>query len=328
MAIPDRVHFCWIGASLPWAYVFAVLSAAERSELGEIVLHHTDPLEAGPKLRALERCPRVQVSRLDPLDCLIRAGRASGAGEELATLYREIERPAVKADLLRVALLYLYGGVYLDLDTVTTASLRPLLESPQFVGCERVVWPHFVRSSRSPALWCRALALDVLRKGMRRAPGGWALFRRVESLYFCGINNAVMGAEANSRLCALYLRAMVALPAHRRLQLYALGPDLLQEVVDRFAADDLTIALPHVFYPLGPEISEHWFRMSRRVRLEAVLSRETRVVHWYASVRTRSKVAEIDPAYVRKHRERQLYSALVCACISRLPNEAPSNEAP
>jgi len=322
MAIPGRAHFCWIGASLPWAYVFAILSAAERSELAEIVLHHTDPIEADPKVRVLERCPRVRLSRLDPIDCLIRAGRASGAGAELADIYREIDRPAIRSDLLRVALLYLHGGVYLDLDTVTTASLLPLLDSPHFVGCERIVWPHFVRSSRSPALWCRSIALDLARKAMRRAPRGWAAFRRVESLYYRGINNAVIGAEPNSRLCALYLRAMVALPTHRRAQLYALGPDLLQEVVDRSAMDDLTIAEPQVFYPLAPEISEHWFRMSRRVRLEAVLTRETRVVHWYASVRTRSKVAAIDPSYVRRNRERQLYSALVCACVRNLPNAA------
>ncbi|MGH8220692.1 MAG: glycosyltransferase [Steroidobacteraceae bacterium] len=322
MAIPDRAHFCWIGTSLPWAYVFAILSAAERSELAEIFLHHTDAIEADAKRRALERCPRVRLSRLDPADCLTRAGHAVGVGEELLAIYRELANPAIKSDLLRVAILYLEGGVYLDLDTVTTASLRPLLDAPQFVGCERIVWPHSVRSSRSAAVWCRSIALDLLRKGMRRAPGGWAMFRRVESLYYRGINNAVMGAEANSRFCALYLRAMAALPAQRRSELYALGPDLLQEVVDQFSAGDLNIAEPQVFYPLAPEISEHWFRVSRRVRLEAVLSRETRVVHWYASVRTRSKIAAIDPGYVREHRDRQLYSALVCACIRDLPEVA------
>ena len=45
MTIPARAHFCWIGTRLPWAYAFAVLSAAERSELPEIVLHHTDVLD-------------------------------------------------------------------------------------------------------------------------------------------------------------------------------------------------------------------------------------------------------------------------------------------
>ena len=322
MAIPDRAHFCWIGARLPWAYVFAILSAADRSELAELVLHHTDTLEHDAKLRALERCPRVRLNRLDPIGCLVRAGRAVGVDEELAAMYREIPAPTIRSDLLRAAILYLEGGVYLDLDTVTTASLLPLLDAPQFVGSERIVWPHFVRSSRSPALWCRSIGLDLLRKVMRRAPAGWAMFRRVERLYYRGINNAVLGAEANSALFATYLRAMAALPTERRVKLYALGPDLLQEVVDKFTGDDLTIAEPRVFYPLAPEISEHWFRMSRRVSLDAVLSRETRVVHWYASVRTRSKIAAIDPSYVRKHRDRQLYSALVCACIRNLPEAA------
>jgi hypothetical protein len=324
MAIPARAHFCWLGASLPWAYVFAVLSASEKSGLAEIVLHHTDALEDGARLRALARCPRVRLRRLDPIACLRQAGRALGAGDRLAAIYRAVDRPAIRTDVLRAAILYLHGGVYLDLDTITTASLLPLLEARQFVGCELTVWPHSVRTSRSPAVWCRALALDVLRKALRRAPRGWQMFRRVQGLYHRGINNAVMGAEAGSRLCARYLLAMVEMPLERCSELYALGPDLLQDVVDRLCGEDVTIAEPDVFYPLPPEISAHWFRVARgrpgggaAVSLEAVLSARTRVVHWYASVRTRSKVAAIDPQFVREHRERQLYSALVCSCISK-----------
>jgi hypothetical protein len=322
VTIPSRAHFCWIGARLPWAYVFAVLSAAERSGLAELVLHHTDALEGGAQVRALERCARVRLSRLDPIDCLRQAGHALRDGGRLAAIYRTLDSPAMRADMLRAAILYLEGGVYLDLDTLTTGSLLPLLDVPQFVGCERIVWPLRVRGSRSPAVWCRALTLDLMRKMMRRAPSGWRMFRRVERFFFRGINNAVMGAERGSRLCALYLRAMAALPAERHSVPYALGPDLLEEVVGRLAAAEVTVAEPHLFYPLPPEISEHWFRVRRDVRLDAVLPAETRVVHWYASVRTRSKVAAIDPRYVREHRDRQFYSALVCACIRELPEAA------
>jgi hypothetical protein len=74
----------------------------------------------------------------------------------LVAIYRALDNPTVRADVLRVAILYLHGGVYLDLDTVTRASLLPLLGAPQFVGCELIVWPHFVRSSRSPIVRCRA----------------------------------------------------------------------------------------------------------------------------------------------------------------------------
>ena len=53
MSIPARVHFCWIGARLPWAYVFAILSAAERSGLPEVLLNHKDALEDCAEKRAL-----------------------------------------------------------------------------------------------------------------------------------------------------------------------------------------------------------------------------------------------------------------------------------
>jgi hypothetical protein len=322
MTIPARAHFCWIGASLPWAYVFAVLSAAERSELPEVILHHTDTLEDGAERRALENAPHVQLSRIDPLAYLTEAGDALGLGGGLTALYHGLDSPVMRADVLRAAILYRQGGVYLDLDTITTASLLPLLDTPHFVGSEFIVWPHSVRASRSPIVWARHLALDLLRKILRKAPHGWKMFRRAEKFYFRGVNNAVIGAAANSRLLADYLRAMVALSPERRAQAYALGPDLLQAVVDGYRQDDLIIQEPEVFYPLPPEISEHWFRIGRGVRLGAVLSAETRVAHWYASVRTKSQVALIDPAYVREHRERQLYSALVWSCIHNLPEAA------
>jgi len=322
MTIPARVHFCWIGASLPWAYVFAVLSAAERSGLPEIILNHTDALKDGPELDALRRAPHVQLRRIDPLAYLKEVGDMLGVGDGLAAIYRGLATPVMRADVLRAALLYQEGGVYLDLDTITTASLVPLLDARQFVGHEFIVWPHYVRTSHSPALWARHLTLDLVRKVLRNMPGGWEKFRRVEKFYARGVNNAVMGAEAGSGLFATYLHAMLQVPLEPLPQAYALGPDLLQEVVGRYPGTDLTLQEPQVFYPLPPEISEHWFRIGRAVRLDAVLSAETRVVHWYASVRTKSRVAQIDPAYVRAHRSHQLYSALVCACIWDLPQTA------
>ena len=132
-------------------------------------------------------------------------------------------------------------------------------------------------------------------------------------------SNAVMGAEAGSGLIARYLHAMLAVTPERLRQAYSIGPELLQDIVDRHEGDDLVVHDPAVFYPLPPEISEHWFRARETVRLDAVLSTETRVVHWYASVRTKSRVATITPAYVKEHRENELYSALVYSCVSNLP---------
>jgi hypothetical protein len=322
MSIPARVHFCWIGARLPWAYVFAILSAAERGGLPDVILHHTDVLDDCAELHALTSAAGVTLHRIDPIACLTETGDTLGIGNRLATLYGGIASPVMRTDILRAAILFQQGGIYLDLDTVTVASLVPLLDAAQFVGSEYIVWPHLVRKSRSPLRWARSLALDLLRKAMRRMTDGWKSFRRVERLYYRGLNNAVMGAEPDSPLFARYLRAMLTVTPGRLLEAYALGPDLLQDVVGEDRPNGLVIHDPRVFYPLPPEISEHWFRTSDTVQLDAVLSAETRVVHWYASVRTKSRVAQIDPRYIAEHRKHQLYSALVWSCVSNLPEAA------
>ncbi len=320
--IPARIHFCWIGTSLPWAYVFAILSAAERSELPEIVLHHTDMLEDGAELRALKNSPHVQLSQIDAVAYLAETERALGISGGLVALYRRLDSPVMRADILRAAILYMQGGLYLDMDTITVASLKPLLDNRQFVGSEFIVWPHSVRKSVSPLVWGRHLTLDVVRKVFRHLPNGWAWFRRIEKFYFRGICNGIMGAQARAPFFSDYLKAMIAKVPERQAQLYGLGPDLLQEIVDRYRGQDLTVYDPGVFYPLPPEISEHWFRIGRGARLSEVLLAETRVVHWYASIRTKSRVAQITPGYVQEHQNHQLYSALVCSFIGHLPDAA------
>src|SRR5260370_20570437 len=107
MMIPARVHFCWIGPSLPWAYVFAILSAAERSELPEIILHHTAVLEDGAELRALRNASRVQLSRIDPLACLPETERRLGAGGELDVLHQGLGSPVTQTGVFWVPRLYL-----------------------------------------------------------------------------------------------------------------------------------------------------------------------------------------------------------------------------
>ncbi len=315
MTIPALGHSVWIGPRLPWAYAFAVLSAARQGGLDEIVLHHTDELADDAPVRSLAREPGVRLARTDPIARLLEAGAALGTGEALADLYRRLPGPVARADLLRAAILYLEGGVYLDLDTVTTASLLSLLSARAFVGSEFIVWPLAVRNSRSPLVWARHLGLDLARKAMRRMPDGWRAFRKVENHYFRGINNAVMGCAAGDAFFAKYLGAMLALPRESQGRPYALGPDLLQELAGAGSRDGLVVHAPGVFYPLGPEISAHWFRFHRRVDLSSALRPETRIVHWYASVGGTPPVADITPDYVRRNRERQLYSALVWAAL-------------
>src|SRR5258708_7625775 len=110
MTIPARVHFCWIGTRLPWAYVFAILSAAERGGVPEIILHHTDPLEDGAELSAITSAVGVMLHRIDPIACLRQAGNELGVGDQLAAVYGKLDSPTMRTDMLRAAILFQQGG--------------------------------------------------------------------------------------------------------------------------------------------------------------------------------------------------------------------------
>jgi len=317
MAIPPVAHFCWIGPRLPWAYGFALLSAAANAGMAEVVLHHTDALEDGPVLRALGAAKGLRLHHLAPEAYLAPVQQRLGLGAALTGLYAGLPSPVQRSDLLRAAILYAEGGIYIDMDTVTVAPLAGLLDATQFIGAEQIVWPHWVYGSRSPLVWAKHLTLDVLRKALRLTPAGWRGFRLVQGWYVSAVNNAVMGAEPQAPLFADALRVMAGLPAGARPSPYALGPDLYQSLLRSLSYPGLVVHPPARFYPLPPEISEHWFRPCRRAEsvLAEILLPETLVVHWYGSIRNAANLAQISPASVRQLAPTQLYSALVQACL-------------
>lgn len=315
MTIPAQAHFVWLGSELLWVHAWAVASAALQGGFAQVVLHHDAELGGSAPFRALSRVPGVATEKLDVPAELERAG-----GAPLVDVYRELATPAARSNVLRIALLHGRGGVYLDTDTITVQSLAPLL-SPggAFCGTERIVFPAEratgVLSRLRPAAIARMAARDVLR----RLPRGYRFFRHVEAHYPVAANNAVLGAQASHPLLAeLLARMRTMAPARRRVR-YALGTHLLQAAVADYRGGDLRVLPPAAFYPLGPEISEHWFRsQSTAVALADVVGPETFVVHWYASVRTRPHVAPLDATFVRAHAEKQLFAALALPTVDAL----------
>jgi len=312
-------HFIWLGHHFPWVHWLALASASDRGELARVHVHHTDSIssEWWPLAKDL---PRVEMHRLEPEGLLEQVGDHAG---ELIDLFRLLRRPAARSNVLRAALLYTQGGIYLDFDTVTLAPLAPLLDDAgAFCGAERLAFPFDPKRSRDirrlAAAWARTGARDVLR----RVPNGWRWFRRVESLYPAAVNNAVMGCRARHPLFGELLSRMTTIPERQRFSRYGLGTHLLQQAVMEYDADDLIVHPPEVFYPLGPEISEHWFRHSH-ARLSQFVSPATRVVHWYASVRAERIIPGIDPIWVHEHHRTQPFSALALPFLDPLdhPNE-------
>lgn len=305
--IPPRAHLIWFGRTLPWVHALAVRSAARRGGFERVVLHHADALEPGPGLEALRGNPRIELRRLDPAAVFAPLGLLAGP---LGAIYDGLTAPAAKANVLRAALLAVEGGVYLDTDTVTVRPFDALRRAGAFCGVEHLALPFGVRRSRNPLVWALAGLKLLVRDLLRRVPGGYRAFRRLARWYPAAPNNAVLGAEPGHPFVIELLCRMVETPPSRRRVRFALGTHLLGETVQTDRDPSVVVHPPRTFYPLPPEISEHWFRVGRRPPLCEVLPAETVTVHWYASVRTAGLVPRIDPAYVRAHADRQLFSAL------------------
>lgn len=310
--IPKIIHLIWMGRNLPFIYGLAARAAAQRGGLDRVILHHTDPIEDSAGGRLVHRTSGVECSPLDPTALLEALG---DNGPLYVDLFRGLERPSVRSDLLRYALLFRYGGVYIDADVITVTSLRPLLDSGMFCGTERVAYPERVANSRSRLVRLAAVGRSTLRSGFRTLPRGYRLFDWIAWLYPPALNGAVLGSEKGHPLVGNLLAACLTYLTSQRRSNYDLGPHLLQRQLPHYPGDDLRIHPPRVFFPLAPEIAKHLFRVYERVNLSDVLHRETRAVHWYASAAASAEVEAMTPEFIRAHSERQLFSQLVAPLL-------------
>ncbi len=294
--IPATAHFIWFGTKLPFIYMVGIRSAAILGGFDKVVLHHADDLSGTPHWDYLLQTPKFEARPLVP-DVLPRMH--GDLGQELLTLFGALEKPAARANLMRAALLAHEGGVYLDTDTITWRDLTPLRRSASvFCGDEHIALPANVKNSRHPLVLARAGAQMAVRDLFRRIPGGWRPFRHFERRMPKAVNNAVFGCEAGHPFVMGLLQRMVEMPPARRLVRFALGTHLLQTRVAEYEDADLVVHPPSAFYPLGPEISQHWFRRGTAQSLDDMVGPDTSIIHWYASVRTKTTVPTLDPATI------------------------------
>lgn len=173
LPVPPVAHFIWIGRTLPWSHALAVASAARNGGFARVVLHLETPEAVAPyegrgRLFLGPGAP-IEVRPLLPERLIERVG---SQGAVLTALYRRLEQPAGRANLLRAAILYAEGGVYLDMDTITLRSLTPLRGDPVFCGLERICLPIEVARSRAlRELLRRMTAMPVERQTVRYALG-------------------------------------------------------------------------------------------------------------------------------------------------------------
>lgn len=308
MNVPLRAHFVWFGAQFPWVNLLAVRSAALRGGFTEVVLHHDSDLQHTPYFHELISIPNVRLQKL-VLHELFDA--CAPYSRELAVIFDRLQTPATRSDLVRFALMYSEGGVYIDMDTVTVRELMPLCAGVNgFLGQELIVYPEGLAGSNNVPAHIAAAARSLLRSALRIMPRGWLAFRRVERLFHLAVNPAILAASPRSPFITQSIEQMLNTPVARQPLPCVLGPHLLQKTLATYVGSDIVVHPPEVFFPLPPEVSSHWFRHDSGGDLDSAISANTRIVHWYASVRTKHVVPRVDPAYVRKHARTQLFSAL------------------
>lgn len=106
--LPRELHFVWIGSEVPRKYLEYMAAFARHNVMWELLLWVDRDIE------------------LRPMGVLTR--HVSELRMHNADLYAHEHNMAAKADLLRYEIVHQFGGVYLDIDTLSLApgSLDPL----------------------------------------------------------------------------------------------------------------------------------------------------------------------------------------------------------
>jgi len=284
--IPSRYHFVWFGRSFPFTNALAIRSLAQTCAPEAIVVHVSEGLTGVPEFDRVAADVPVLRQRLIDIDRLLMGGGGVDA-VALRRIYLDLfarRRWAALSDILRYLVLLREGGVYLDFDILAVRDLRPVLAQRRgFCGRERILVPVRVHRGRRWTSYLRTLPLDAVRLLCSRTTVGIDWWKRIEHLYPASINGAVLGLEAGHSLAREALQAVPALMPTLEKRRPAIGPDLLQDLVDGSKRGDVTVFDAPAFYPLGPTMAYHYFRKVQRPAELArkVVGESTYVVHWY-----------------------------------------------
>lgn len=315
--VPNRLHFVWFGRHLPGFAAIAAHSAQAHNPQARVVLWHDSQLEPCQRTERLARLGvQRQVLDFDELlgQARDRAGSESRqALDTLGRIWRTLDAPAARSNVVRLLILFAQGGIYLDTDTLTLRPLDRLREQPAFCGLEHLLWSKRRLDKRRLYFWTLGPALSELRRLSSWHPGGHALNRGLLRFYDQAANNAVLGFSPQHPFLERAFQRIASLPRAEWTRRFRLGTHLLQELLASRPPGELEVHEypPDHFYPLGPVISAHYFR---RRRDAAQATRElvpatTHVIHWYASV---ANLSRLDESYISRHRSESVYTHL-CA---------------
>jgi hypothetical protein len=312
------VHFLWTGPGFGLCHRLAIESVLLTNPQLSVTLHLIEEQprrEPNHDLEQLHARPRLTLRERTPRDVL---AACDDDAPLLATYQRIPARAAsAKSNLLRYAILWSEGGIYLDLDIIVVRSLEPLRTTECSLGTELVWRADEARVAGQLAPWMVAptaafaaaialrrteLALDTslgtsLGTSLRPGVHGW--HRWLEQRWSCAQpNNAVIAAAPHARFISALLERAPAVDATVR---FRLGPTLVTEIA-RQLPDAATLLPPDILYFVPPSQS---FRFFHDARLQ--LPARALLIHYVSSNHrrelqaiARDGLAAVPPSLFRK----------------------------
>jgi len=293
--IPNRIFFIWFGNKLPLATGLAILSAKQIQKPEETILYIESNI-SGEGYDLIKDEPGITFKKID--DSIFTDLGDNGT---CSRLFHILKSPASKVNLLRLALLYKEGGVYLDTDTIAIKPWNDLLQCKGFCGLEPVAFPQELFHSKNPFFYLLACARFLWRFLCVYIPHGEQIFRLTEKFYSHCANNAILGSEAKNIFFEKVFAAINEMDEKEQLKHYRLGTHILQKVTGNKSSEIMKMFPPAYFYPVGPDISVHLFRKGSAKRLHKILLPQTRIVHWYNSVEKIYLRQQLNLKWVENH---------------------------
>ncbi len=295
--IPNRLIFIWFGDSFPWENIIAMRSAINTNSPDEVLLIHQGLSADMPELAEFFKLKFFRFVEADV--SWFKNLPDEGIAWEL---FQELTSPASRANLLRLAVLWKMGGVYLDTDTITIRDLTPLRQSHQgFIGVEPVALPREYYQSSNPLRHIMVGLKFIWREFCARTPGGAKWFRYTEGWFHPSVNNAVIGSIPEHPMIKKAFETILTMDAETQRKRFRLGTHLMQDVTGNTSQENFEVFDSEYFYPLGPEISAQWFKKGTDTKVREFCRPNTFVVHWYNSVERRFLKENLSADWVKRN---------------------------
>jgi len=293
--IPNRAFFIWFGNRLPWTTGLAILSTKKVQNPDEIILYVDSEIH-GDGYDLIKDLPGITLKKIE-------ASIFSDLNDNglIWKLFQKFEKPALKSDLLRFALVYKYGGVYLDTDIIAIKPWNDLLKYKGFCGLEAVTFPGDMYTSSNPFPYILAGIRYAWRLFCAHLPKGWQIFRPTERFFRHCANGAILGSEAGNKIVGDFFKKIGELKEKDFSLPACVGPHIVQKATKNKSSENMETLPSSYFYPLGPDISLQYFRKNSAKDLNKILYPQTRIVHWYNNVERDYLHQELNEKWIEEH---------------------------